>query len=56
MHPGRATYREVQEMSHDLHHWASPQEYMMNRCGANACHPFQEGLFEVMMPWLEKLV
>jgi pimeloyl-ACP methyl ester carboxylesterase len=56
MNPGRATYREVQEMSHDLHHWASPQEYMMNRCGANACHPFQEGLFEVMMPWLEKLV
>jgi pimeloyl-ACP methyl ester carboxylesterase len=56
MHPGRATYREVQEMSHDLHHWASPQEYMMNRCEANACHPFQEGLFAVMMPWLEKLV
>lgn len=56
MHPGRATYREVQEMSHDLHHWASPQEYMMNRSKANACHPFQEGLFAVMMPRLEKLV
>ena len=56
MHPGRATYREVPEMSHDLHRWASPEEYMMNRSGANSSHPFQEDLFAVMMPWLEKLV
>ena len=56
LHPGRATYREVPEMSHDLHRWVSPEEYMMNRSGANASHPFQEGLFAVMMPWLEKLV
>ena len=55
LHPGRATYREVPEMSHDLHRWATPEEYM-RRGGTGAEHPFQEDLLAVMMPWLEKLV
>jgi len=45
----------VPEMSHDLHRWASPEEYL-RRSRTSAEHPFQEGLFAVMMPWLEKLV
>ena len=53
LHPRRATYREVPEMGHDLHRWASPEEYLRHD-GPPSAHPFQEGLFSVMMPWLEQ--
>ena len=49
MHSGRATYREVPGMGHDLNHYESQQEYMQR---GSTVHPFDTGLIDVITAWL----
>jgi pimeloyl-ACP methyl ester carboxylesterase len=50
-HPGRAEYKEVKGMGHDLGQYESQLAYLQRKPGEQ--HPFHQGLVEVMTKWME---
>jgi hypothetical protein len=46
---------EISGMRHDLARYDSQKQYL-DRAAPAAPHPFQSGLIEVMMRWMEALL